>query len=139
MGKLMILLNNSIEYKFSGYCFSASLPPLLSVAAINALDRIDKHPEMLEALRNCCSRLHNRIFKSELSKFFVLGSNETSPLKHLYLIDELDLLSVQQNILNNIVNYVSIYLSFSNNDLNFSLHKIHYILFSHYLCMYLVF
>lgn len=92
----------------TGYCFSASLPPLLSAAAIKALDRIEKHPEMLETLRERSISLHQRICDSELHKFFTLKADELSPLKHLYLKDQSFVFSEQRNILNNIVNYVSI-------------------------------
>lgn len=91
----------------AGYCFSASLPPLLSAAAIKALDRIDNHPEILETLRERSSRLHQTICDSELNKFFTLKADELSPLKHLHLKDKFLSHSEQQNILNNIVDYVS--------------------------------
>lgn len=96
----------------AGYCFSASLPPLLSAAAIKALDQIDKHPEMLEKLRERSSSLHQKICDSELNKFFTLKADELSPLKHLYLKDKFFSHSEQQNILNNIVDYVRIFYKF---------------------------
>ena len=34
-----------------GYCFSASLPPYLAVAASGALQRMQEHPELLKRLR----------------------------------------------------------------------------------------
>ena len=34
-----------------GYCFSASLPPYLAVAASGALQRMQEHPELLTRLR----------------------------------------------------------------------------------------
>lgn len=34
-----------------GYCFSASLPPYLAVAASGALQRMQEHPELLQRLR----------------------------------------------------------------------------------------
>lgn len=103
----------------TGYCFSASLPPLLSAAATKALDQIDQHPEMLESLRERSSSLHQRICDSELTKFFTLKADEISPLKHLHVLDKFLSFSEQENILNNIVYYVSIYLSLVNFVLKF--------------------
>ncbi|XP_027837996.1 serine palmitoyltransferase 1 isoform X1 [Aphis gossypii] len=88
-----------------GYCFSASLPPLLSAAAIKALDQIEKHPEMLVTLRERSISLHRSICNSQLTKHFILESDATSPLKHLYLIDKSLSLTEQQQILNKIVDY----------------------------------
>ncbi|KAL5237440.1 hypothetical protein ACI65C_004850 [Semiaphis heraclei] len=88
-----------------GYCFSASLPPLLSAAAIKALDQIEKHPEMLVKLREKSTSLHKRFYKSQLTKYFTLCSDELSPLKHLYLIDKSLLHAEQQKILKKIVDY----------------------------------
>ncbi|XP_025405560.1 serine palmitoyltransferase 1 isoform X2 [Sipha flava] len=88
-----------------GYCFSASLPPLLSAAAIKALEHIDKYPEMLATLRERSISLHRRICLSKLIEHFTLGSDETSPLKHLYLSDESLSHSEQQSILKHIVDY----------------------------------
>lgn len=80
---------------------------MLSAAAIKALDQIDKHPEMLRKLQERSSSLHQSICHSELVKHFTLGSDEISPLKHLYLIDKSLLHSEEQIILKNIVDYVS--------------------------------
>lgn len=96
-----------IRFYFTGYCFSASLPPLLSAAAIKTLDKIDKHPEMLVTLRERSISLHRKICLSQLTKYFTLGSDETSPLKHLYLSNESLSHSEQQTILKHIVDYVS--------------------------------
>jgi serine palmitoyltransferase len=97
----------TISFYFTGYCFSASLPPLLSAAAIKALEHIDKYPEMLATLRERSISLHRRICLSKLIEHFTLGSDETSPLKHLYLSDESLSHSEQQSILKHIVDYVS--------------------------------
>lgn len=37
-----------------GYCFSASLPPLLAQAAISALDRFESNPRIFVELRERC-------------------------------------------------------------------------------------
>lgn len=41
----------------SGYCFSASLPPLLAQACISALDRFQSHPEMFVEIRKVSQEL----------------------------------------------------------------------------------
>lgn len=83
-----------------GYCFSASLPPLLTQAAISALDRFEKEPQIFEQLERISCKMHSKFKK--LSNLQLKG-NEISPVKHLYLkktfnIDE------EQQILANIAN-----------------------------------
>ncbi|NWX21560.1 SPTC1 palmitoyltransferase, partial [Aegotheles bennettii] len=41
-----------------GYCFSASLPPLLAAAAIEALNIIEDNPDIFQILRDKCERIH---------------------------------------------------------------------------------
>ncbi|XP_050425760.1 serine palmitoyltransferase 1 [Adelges cooleyi] len=87
-----------------GYCFSASLPPLMAAAAIHALDLIDKRPEMLIALRERSVKIHRVLVNSPLlMDYFTLKSDATSPVKHLYLKDESLLHVEQQECLRNIV------------------------------------
>ncbi|XP_050530427.1 serine palmitoyltransferase 1 [Daktulosphaira vitifoliae] len=88
-----------------GYCFSASAPPLLSAAAIQALDRIDKNPNMLMELRECSIKIHKTIANSSLMSYFTLRADEISPVKHLYLKDDFLMHIEQQECLQNIVNY----------------------------------
>lgn len=40
-----------------GYCFSASLPPLLAQAAITALDAFENEPQIFDELQAACSRV----------------------------------------------------------------------------------
>ena len=42
-----------------GYCFSASLPPYLTVAATAAVHALEQHPELLEQLRSNAQRLRS--------------------------------------------------------------------------------
>lgn len=70
-----------------GYCFSASLPPMLCQAAISALDRFEKEPKMFEELREKSKYLHKKF--SEFSKL-QLRANELSPVKHLYINKKLE-------------------------------------------------
>uniref|UniRef100_A0A3P9LQ38 Serine palmitoyltransferase 1 n=1 Tax=Oryzias latipes TaxID=8090 RepID=A0A3P9LQ38_ORYLA len=41
-----------------GYCFSASLPPMLAAAAIEALSIMEEDPEIFRVLRRRCSQVH---------------------------------------------------------------------------------
>jgi serine palmitoyltransferase len=41
-----------------GYCFSASLPPLLAQAAISALDRFQEAPGIFKELAETTEKLH---------------------------------------------------------------------------------
>ncbi|XP_074110616.1 serine palmitoyltransferase subunit I [Cotesia typhae] len=65
-----------------GYCFSASLPPLLTAAAITSLDIIEEDPSILKALQNNCRAMQKML--SEL-KYFELSALPESPVKHLFL------------------------------------------------------
>lgn len=65
-----------------GYCFSASLPPLLAQAAITALDTFENDPKMFEHLQETCSHV-----QTTFSTFthLSLRGDILSPIKHLYL------------------------------------------------------
>ncbi|XP_020802305.1 serine palmitoyltransferase 1 [Drosophila serrata] len=65
-----------------GYIFSASLPPMLTQAAISALDRFEREPQIFTQLQDKAKMLHNKF--SRFSKLTIRG-NELSPVKHLYL------------------------------------------------------
>ncbi|XP_070564093.1 serine palmitoyltransferase 1-like [Ptychodera flava] len=41
-----------------GYCFSASLPPLLAAAAIESLNLMEENPDMFSQLQNKCRLMH---------------------------------------------------------------------------------
>ena len=45
----------------SGYCFSASAPPLLSVAAIQALDIVENEPQLFASLSENSKLLHEKM------------------------------------------------------------------------------
>lgn len=68
----------------SGYCFSASLPPLLAQACITALDRFQSNPEMFEELRTVNQELQMKL--ETLTKLSV-RAHPLSPVKHLYLTE----------------------------------------------------
>lgn len=77
------------------------------MAAIKALEQIEERPELLIKLRERSIRLHNSICQSQLTKYFTLGSDKISPLKHLYLKEKFLSHAEEQNTLKNIVDYVS--------------------------------
>jgi len=65
-----------------GYCFSASLPPMLAAAAITALDNMEQQPEMFLELNDACRKMHTAL--SELHHLR-LGGHRDTPIKHLRL------------------------------------------------------
>ncbi|XP_063228626.1 serine palmitoyltransferase 1 [Bacillus rossius redtenbacheri] len=67
-----------------GYCFSASLPPLLAAAAICSLDVMGSTPALFASLRDCCRAVHRALGRLEGLR---VGGDPDSPVKHLYLRD----------------------------------------------------
>ncbi|XP_053669500.1 serine palmitoyltransferase 1 [Anopheles marshallii] len=65
-----------------GYCFSASLPPLLAQAAISALDRFESNPRIFNELRERCRKVSEKLPQL---KHFQSRGDALSPVKHLYL------------------------------------------------------
>jgi serine palmitoyltransferase len=65
-----------------GYCFSASLPPMLAGAGIQALKLIEANPQLIEELQNNCEYMDSKL--RNLSDFTVSG-HPLSPVKHLSL------------------------------------------------------
>lgn len=64
-----------------GYCFSASLPPLLAVSAIEALNIIEsKEESIFDQLQNKCTLMHQKL--KTINDMTVSGV-EISPVKHL--------------------------------------------------------
>lgn len=70
-----------------GYCFSASTPPLLTQAAISAIDRFEREPSIFEELRTNSKLLHEKLNRLT---HFELGGHPLSPVKHLYLKTQSD-------------------------------------------------
>ncbi|KAI8037628.1 serine palmitoyltransferase 1 [Drosophila gunungcola] len=70
-----------------GYIFSASLPPMLTQAAISALDRFEREPKIFGQLQSKAKSLHQKF--SRFTKLTLRG-NELSPVKHLYLAQAAD-------------------------------------------------
>ncbi|KAJ6648611.1 Serine palmitoyltransferase 1 [Pseudolycoriella hygida] len=70
-----------------GYCFSASAPPLLTQAAISALDRFEEQPVIFEELRCISKKLDAKMHQFSM---FELAGDPLSPVKHLYLKEQFD-------------------------------------------------
>jgi len=75
-----------------GYCFSASLPPLLTVASSESISIIDKHPEKIEELREKAKLMQSCLINGQrekggkypLSDLFTPYPNNDSPIIHIY-------------------------------------------------------
>ncbi|KAI4502713.1 hypothetical protein M0802_001757 [Mischocyttarus mexicanus] len=70
-----------------GYCFSASLPPLLTTAAITAINIMENNPQIFKSLKDKCIAVDNAL--KEVPYIETLSFAE-SPVKHLYLKEERD-------------------------------------------------
>ncbi|XP_034478984.1 serine palmitoyltransferase 1 [Drosophila innubila] len=79
-----------------GYIFSASLPPMLTQAAISSLDRFEREPQIFEQLQQK-SRLVQQQFK--LFSKLQLRGDELSPVKHLYVAQERDSFESESKLL----------------------------------------
>ncbi|KAL3078822.1 hypothetical protein niasHS_014604 [Heterodera schachtii] len=66
-----------------GYCFSASLPPLLATAASEALRLLIAEPERIERLRSNAILLHQLIRNALEGTNFGLISIDCAPQKHI--------------------------------------------------------
>ncbi|XP_035738447.1 serine palmitoyltransferase 1-like [Vespa mandarinia] len=65
-----------------GYCFSASLPPLLTTAAITAINIMENNPQIFKSLKDKCITIDNALKEMP---YIETPSFVESPLKHLYL------------------------------------------------------
>ncbi|KAL7736374.1 hypothetical protein ACLKA6_014841 [Drosophila palustris] len=79
-----------------GYIFSASLPPMLTQAAISSLDRFEREPQIFEQLQQK-ARLVQQKFK--LFNKLQLRGDELSPIKHLYVTPERDSFESESKLL----------------------------------------
>lgn len=70
-----------------GYCFSASLPPMLASGAIQSLNIIENDPGLLSRLRENCERIHKQLSKIEGMRVF---GDPLAPCKHLSLLEPSD-------------------------------------------------
>ncbi|XP_074640984.1 serine palmitoyltransferase 1-like [Tubulanus polymorphus] len=65
-----------------GYCFSASLPPMLAAAASAALKIMENEPNRLKRLRTMCEKVHNEFSKLQGLK---ISQQMLSAIFHLRL------------------------------------------------------
>ncbi|KAI9594108.1 serine palmitoyltransferase [Syncephalis fuscata] len=66
----------------TAYCFSASLPAIMTKAAIQAIQRAQNEPERLELLKSNIGTFHDTFGDSE---YFELVGDAKSPITHLRL------------------------------------------------------
>lgn len=91
-----------------GYCFSASQPPLLTQAAITALDIFEQEPKIFEQLSDAAEKVDDKF------RYFTkleLRGHPISPIKHLYLKDDSKDLEESENILRRISEEVNFILN----------------------------
>lgn len=79
-----------------GYCFSASLPPLLTVAVISSLDILESGSDLLLSLQKNCLKFH--VAFTKYSTVFQVSSAPESPIKHLHLTEENSALLEKNNM-----------------------------------------
>ncbi|KAG8234439.1 hypothetical protein J437_LFUL014185 [Ladona fulva] len=89
-----------------GYCFSASLPPLLASAAIRALEIMEKNPQMFADLKALCQTMHESL--ASINGFNLQGHPD-SPVKHLFLARACKSRAEEKEKLTRIVDNVSIH------------------------------
>ncbi|XP_052776848.1 serine palmitoyltransferase 1-like [Mya arenaria] len=82
-----------------GYCFSASLPPMLASGAIQALNIIESKPEMFSHLKHNCERIHAALSKIEGMR--VMG-DPIAPIKHFSLAEPSDDRSIENRTIEKI-------------------------------------
>ncbi|KAK7809926.1 hypothetical protein U0070_000793 [Myodes glareolus] len=77
-------MENALASRLSGqgYCFSASLPPLLASAAIEALNIMEENPGIFAVLKKKCQHIHKSL--QGISGLKVVGE-PLSPALHLQL------------------------------------------------------
>ncbi|XP_063413953.1 serine palmitoyltransferase 1-like [Mytilus trossulus] len=81
-----------------GYCFSASLPPMLATAAVEALNIMQNDSSILQRLRENCRKMYDGL--SMISGVEVMG-DPLAPIKHVRLAEisdnrELDMQTLQR-------------------------------------------
>ncbi|TDG41287.1 hypothetical protein AWZ03_012284 [Drosophila navojoa] len=78
-----------------GYIFSASLPPMLTQAAISALDRFEREPQIFGQLQERSRQVHTQF---KLFTKLKLDGDELSPVKHLYLAESRESFEVESKL-----------------------------------------
>ncbi|XP_026996998.1 serine palmitoyltransferase 1 isoform X1 [Tachysurus fulvidraco] len=85
-----------------GYCFSASLPPMLATAAIEALNIMEEDPEIFATLRGKCKYVHKAL--QGIPGLKVIGV-ELAPALHLQLVNSTGSRESDVRTLRSIVDY----------------------------------
>ncbi|NXE48469.1 SPTC1 palmitoyltransferase, partial [Casuarius casuarius] len=85
-----------------GYCFSASLPPLLAAAAIEALNIMEDNPDIFQTLQGKCKRIHRAL--QGISGLKVVGES-FSPALHLQLEESCGSRENDVKLLKRVVDY----------------------------------
>ncbi|NXO03508.1 SPTC1 palmitoyltransferase, partial [Rhinopomastus cyanomelas] len=85
-----------------GYCFSASLPPLLAAAAIEALNIMEDNPDIFQTLRVKCEQIHKAL--QGISGLKVVGES-FSPALHLQLEESCGSRESDEKLLKRLVDY----------------------------------
>lgn len=83
---------------YIGYCFSASLPPVVVSAAMEGLKYIDERPELMAQLRDLSCLMYNQLKDSTiLGQIFHITGDPHSPVV---------LLGLKSNIKHSVINDV---------------------------------
>uniref|UniRef100_A0A8C4JZI0 Serine palmitoyltransferase 1 n=1 Tax=Dromaius novaehollandiae TaxID=8790 RepID=A0A8C4JZI0_DRONO len=85
-----------------GYCFSASLPPLLAAAAIEALNIMEDNPDIFQTLQGKCKQIHRAL--QGISGLKVVGES-FSPALHLQLEESCGSRENDVKLLKRVVDY----------------------------------
>ncbi|MGH0176227.1 UNVERIFIED_CONTAM: hypothetical protein FKN15_072584 [Acipenser sinensis] len=85
-----------------GYCFSASLPPMLAAAAIEALNIMEEDIDIFRLLRDKCKHIHNAL--QGISGLEVVGES-ISPAFHLQLEKSTGSRELDVKLLRGIIDY----------------------------------
>ena len=67
-----------------GYCFSASLPPMLAAGTMKSLEILKNNPELTMQLAQKCQLLHDHFDHFNGLRLY---GDPISPIKHLRLVD----------------------------------------------------
>ena len=76
-----------------GYCFSASLPPLLTTAAITSLEIMRNNPHIFKTLKDNCIAVNDGLQNINCLE---CSSFPESPVKHVYLKEKMDYITEEK-------------------------------------------
>jgi serine palmitoyltransferase len=84
-----------------GYCFSASLPPLLAAAADHALEKLfnGEAQDRPMKLQKLARQVHERLSGDDnITSYWIVSGAPESPLKHLRLVDNNTLTRLEEAV-----------------------------------------